>query len=79
MKHIRAKINALQARSDIAKKETAERILRLMDIHERVKSARADVFDLKSIRTFITQLMIPLLGFLLANLDTVTRWLSPVK
>jgi riboflavin transporter FmnP len=76
---IRAKINVVRAEGDMAEKETAERVLRLMEMHDRVKSAKVEVFDFKSVTTFITQLMIPLLGFLLANLDGVMRWLSTVR
>lgn len=66
---IRSTINSLEAKGDITEKETAEKILCLMDIYDRVKTVKGDTFDFKSFSTFVSQLMLPLLGWLLGNLD----------
>jgi hypothetical protein len=68
---IQAKINSIEATGDLSDKETAERLLRLVDIHTRVVASRSSTFDLKSLTTFISQLMLPLLGLLLGNFDKV--------
>lgn len=66
---IRSRIHSLELKGDIAEKETAEKILRLMDIYERVKTVKSETFDLRSVSTFVSQLMLPLLAWLLGNQD----------
>ena len=68
---IRLKIDSIQEKDNIAETTTAERVLHLMDIYERVKSVKVGVFDLKSFSTFVSQLILPLLGLLLGSLDKV--------
>ena len=73
--NIRSQINSLEAKGEILEKETAEKILCLMDIYDRVKTAKADTFDFRSFSTFVGQLMLPLLGLLLGNLDQLSIFL----
>ena len=68
---IQAKINTIEATGDLSDKETAERLLRLADIHKQIIASKTNIFDLKSLSTFVSQLMLPLLGLLLGNLDKV--------
>lgn len=66
---IQTKINFIQSNGDLSEKDTAERLLRLVDIHGRVIASRSDSLDFRSISTFISQLMLPLLGLVLGFFD----------
>ena len=66
---IQARINAVETTGDLSEKETAERLLRLVDMHGRIMASRANPSDWKSVSAFISQLMLPLLGLLLGYLD----------
>lgn len=68
---IQRKINAIESKGDLSDKETAEKLLRLADIHKRIIESRSKVLDLKSVSTLFSQLMLPLLGLLLGNLDKI--------
>jgi len=56
---------------DISSKNNIENINRLMDYHERIQTTRNSTFDLKTGLGFLNQLALPLLGFLLANIEVV--------
>ena len=72
---IQSKINTIESKDDLSDKETAERLLRLADIHKRIIESRSKVLDLKSVSTLFSQLMLPLLGLLLGNLDKLQELL----
>ena len=69
-------INQLEEAGNPSHKETSEKILRLLDIHGRVVASRTSVFDFESISAFIRQLMLPLLGLLLGNIDKLLEILN---
>ena len=60
---------------DLSEKESAEKLLRLTEIYERIAISKSNRFDLKSLSTFVSQLMLPLLGLLLGNLEKVSALL----
>lgn len=64
-------INSIEAKGDLSDQATAEKILRLADIHERIMATETRIFDLRSLSTLFSQLMLPLLGLLLGNIDQV--------
>ena len=66
------KINQIDPAGDLAEKDTAERLLRLGEIHRQVLASKTSTFDLNSIATLLGQLMLPILGLLLGNLDKVS-------
>jgi len=72
---IQTKINRIESKGDLSDKETSERLLRLADIHKRILASKSQVFDLKSVSTLFSQLMLPLLGLLLGNLDKIRELL----
>jgi len=76
LNRIRDKINAIEADGDLSDKNTAERLLRLADIHKQIMLSNTKTFDLKSVTTLFSQLMLPLLGLLLGNLDKVLDLLT---
>ena len=69
-------INQLEEAGNPSHKETSEKILRLLDIHGRVVASRTSVFDFESISAFIRQLMLPLLGLLMGNMDKLLDFLK---
>jgi len=72
---LQTKINSIEATGDLSDKETAEKLLRLADIYKRVIASRINTFDLKSLPTLFSQLMLPLLGLLLGNLEKISALL----
>lgn len=75
LNRIRDKINALEATGDLSDKDTAERLFRLADIHKQIMASKTNTLDLKSVSTLFSQLMLPLLGLLLGNLDKLLKLL----
>ena len=75
LNRIRTNINALEATGDLSDKDTAERLFRLADIHKQIMASKTNTLDLKSVSTLISQLMLPLLGLLLGNLDKLLKLL----
>jgi len=76
LNRIREKINALESTGDLSDKDTAERLFRLADIHKQIMASKTNTLDLKSVSTLFSQLMLPLLGLLLGNLDKVLKLFS---
>ncbi len=74
---IQAQVEALQAAGNDSSKETMDAINRLLDYHDRVKATRGSALDLRAGLNFLNSLLLPLLGFLLANLDRVLAWFKP--
>ena len=71
LNEIQAKVEKLQSMQNFEDKETMEAINRLMDYHDRVKETRNSAIDLSTILNFINSLLLPLLAFILGNLDLV--------
>jgi len=72
---LRKKINMIEATGDLSDRDTAERLLRLADLHKQIMASKTNTFDLKSVSTLFSQLMLPLLGLLLGNLDKLSKLL----
>lgn len=75
LNRIRTKINDLEATGDLSDKDTTERLFRLTDVHKQIMASKFNTLDLKSFSTLFSQLMLPLLGLLLGNLDKLSRLL----
>lgn len=73
---IQARVEKLQAAEILEKKETIEAINRLMDYHDRVRATRTSAIDLGTILNFINSLLLPLLAFVLGNLDLVLNFFA---
>jgi hypothetical protein len=71
---LQLQMNAIQATEDLSNKDVSERLLRLADLHEKIRSNRAGNFDVKSLLSLFSQLMLPLLGLLLGNIDKVMEF-----
>ena len=68
---IQAEIEEVQAQVKITDKETMDVINRLIDYHNRIKAARNSALDLRGGLNFLNSLLLPLVAFMLANLDKV--------
>jgi len=71
LNEIQSQVEELKTTNNLKDKETMETINRLMDFHDRVKATRNSAIDSSTILNFINSLLLPLLAFLLGNLDKV--------
>jgi hypothetical protein len=70
LNRIQAEIQILHE-GNIQNKENIETINRLMDYHERIRTTPNSILNMQSLGNFLNQLALPLLGFLLANINTI--------
>jgi hypothetical protein len=71
LNEIQARVEKLQAAENLEAKDTMDAINRLLDYHERVNKTRISALDFRAYLNFINSLLLPLLAFLLGNLDKV--------
>lgn len=71
LNEIQSQVEELRTTGSLKDKETIDSINRLMDFHDRVKATRNSAIDSSTIVNFINSLLLPLLAFLLGNLDKV--------
>jgi len=67
------KIERLHTREDIPTRETLEHIGKLMDHYDRIKATPNSALDFRAGLSFLNSLLLPLLAFLLGNLDNLLR------
>jgi len=73
LNEIQMKVEKLQTSKNFGNQETMDAIKRLMDYHDRVKATRDSALDFRAYLSFINSLLLPLLAFLLGNLDLVLK------
>jgi len=73
LKEIQGKVEKLQISKNFGNQETMEAINRLMDYHDRVKATRDSALDFRTYLNFFNSLLLPLLAFVLGNLDLVLK------
>ena len=73
LNEIQMKVEKLQTSRNFGNQETMDAIKRLMDYHDRVKATRDSALDFRAYLGFINSLLLPLLAFLLGNLDLVLK------
>jgi hypothetical protein len=66
---LQLQMNTIQATEDLSNTDVSERLLRLADLHERILVDHSGGFDFKSLLSLFSQLLLPLLGLLLGNID----------
>lgn len=71
LNEIQMKVEKLQTSKNFGNQETMDAIKRLMDYHDRVKATRDSALDFRTYLSFINSLLLPLLAFLIGNLDLV--------
>jgi hypothetical protein len=76
LNEVQAHMAALRPRADPPDNETLEILLWLWDYHDRIKGTRNTVLDVKGIMNFVSTLLIPLLGFLIANREAILELLG---
>lgn len=73
LKGIETKAEKLQTTKNFGDKETLDAVNRLMDYHDRVKATPNSALNLDSVLSFINSLLLPLVAFLLGNLDLLKK------
>jgi hypothetical protein len=71
LNEIQAKVVKLQASENFESKETIDAINRLLDYLERVNKTHSSALDLRAYLNFVNSLLLPLIAFLLGNIDKV--------
>jgi hypothetical protein len=66
---IQSKVESLQELEEIPSQETIEHIRLLMDYHDHIKNTKESNINLRSSLSLLNSLLLPLLTFLLTNLD----------
>lgn len=68
---IQAQIERLEAQEDTPTDDTLEHIGKLMDYYDRIKATHNSALDLRAGLSFLNSLLLPLVAFILGNLDTI--------
>jgi len=72
---IQVQVEALYAGMKNPDRDTLATIEKLMELHDRVKATNNWPVSFREGLRFLNTLLIPLLGFILANIDLVARFL----
>lgn len=76
LKKIQGRVEKLQIAENFGDKETMDAVNRLMDYHDRVNATRNSALDFRAYFSFINSLVLPLLAFVLGNLDLVLKFFT---
>jgi hypothetical protein len=71
LNEVQEKIEKLSNGEDIPDKDALDRLARLMDYHDRIKSTPNSALNFRASLNFLNSLLLPILAFILANLDKV--------
>ena len=73
---VQKKISAIQSGKAAISKGSREYLVWLLDYHERVKGTRNSSINLMSGVSFLNSLLLPVIAFILGNLDIITKFFS---
>jgi hypothetical protein len=73
LNEIQVKVERLRASRSFGSPKTMDTINKLMNYHDRVKATRDSALDFRTYLSFINSLLLPLLAFILGNLDLVLK------
>jgi hypothetical protein len=73
LNEVQTKVEKLQTAKNFGNLETMDAIRRLTDYHDRVKATRDSALDFRTYLSFFNSLLLPLLAFILGNLDLVLK------
>ena len=73
---IQSEIRTLKNTSPLCAKETTDAINRLIDLHERIEKTRNSTFDFKAALNFLNQMLLPVLGWIIGNIDKLLSYLK---
>ena len=68
-------ISAIRRKKPTLSEEDREQLNWLLDYHDRVKATRNSAFDVNAGLSFLNSLLLPLIGFLLGNVDVILKFL----
>ena len=71
LNEVQAKIEKLYSGEEIPDKDTLDRLSKLMDYHDRIKSTPNSALNFRASLNFLNSLLLPILAFVFANLDKV--------
>ena len=71
LNEIQAQVEELHSKEPILNAETLGHIDKIMDYHDRIKSTRNSALDLRSTLNFLNSLLLPVIAFILANLQQI--------
>ena len=71
LNEVQTKIERLYSGEEIPDKDTLERLSKLMDYHDRIKSTPNSALNFRASLNFLNSLLLPILAFVFANLDKV--------
>ncbi len=71
LSEIQAQVEELRAQEYIPSEQTLEHISKLMDYHDRIKATRNTALDFRAGLNYLNTLLLPLLGFVLGNIDNI--------
>jgi len=74
---IQERVHAFQMDHPMPSKDEREYLTWLFDYHERVKATPNSSIDLKSGIGFLNSLLLPVIAFILGNIDTILKLFSP--
>jgi hypothetical protein len=72
-------MEGLKQEGDFSEKETMEALIRLWDYYDRIQETRNSVLAGNGIMNFINTLLIPLAGYLFANLNNILKLLGWIE
>ena len=71
LNELQTKIEKLSGGEEIPDKDSLDRLSKLMDYHDRIKSTPNSALNFRASLNFLNSLLLPILAFILANLDKV--------
>jgi hypothetical protein len=71
LNEVQTKIEELSGGNEIPDKDSLDRLSKLMDYHDRIKSTPNSALNFRASLNFLNSLLLPILAFILANLDKV--------
>jgi hypothetical protein len=71
LNELQTKIEKLSGGDEIPDKDTLDRLSKLMDYHDRIKATPNSALNFRASLNFLNSLLLPILAFILANLDKV--------
>ncbi|NJC98662.1 MAG: hypothetical protein FIB03_20405 [Anaerolineae bacterium] len=76
LNEVQAKIESLYSEEEIPSRERLDRLEKLMDYHDRIKATPNSALNFRASLNFLNSLLLPVLAFVLANLDIVNKLLG---
>jgi hypothetical protein len=71
LNELQEKIEKLSGADEIPDKDGLDRLSKLMDYHDRIKATPNSALNFRASLNFLNSLLLPILAFILANLDKV--------